>query len=219
MSVIATRPTLYERLPELYRQRDEALSPQYPLRAFVDAIDSVMQALAAQVGAQYDDLFIETCDDWVVAYLADLVGTSHLKGDPWTLRADVARTVKHRRRKGTLGAVESQVHALSGWAVHATLLRERMAWNQPLNHLRPDVGGGPPFGRAPYNQMTRPIRGGTATLRSPGCLSSARRSIRSPTSLTSSRRCSSSTRRSEGSPPTCRTWASSSGASPTSRHR
>ncbi|MGZ5236613.1 MAG: hypothetical protein ACXWCV_09915 [Caldimonas sp.] len=171
MSVIAPRPTLYERLPELYRQRDLEQTPSEPLRAFVDAIDSVLQALAAQVGAQYDDLFIETCDDWVVAYLADLVGTSHLKGDPWTLRADVARTVKHRRRKGTLGAVESQVHALSGWAVHAIELRERMAWNQPLNHLRPDVGGGAPFGRAPYNRMTRPIRGGTATLRSPAWLS------------------------------------------------
>jgi hypothetical protein len=171
VSVLTTRPTLYERLPELYRQRDEALTPREPLRAFLDAIDSVMQALAAQVGAQYDDLFIDTCDDWVVAYLADLVGTSHLKGDPWTLRADVARTVKHRRRKGTLGAVESQVHALSGWAVHAVELRERMAWNQPLNHLRPDVGGGSPFVVAPYNQMARPIRGGTAALRSPAWLS------------------------------------------------
>ncbi len=63
------------------------------------------------------------------------------------------------------------MHALSGWAVHAIELRERLAWNQPLNHLRPDVGGGAPFGRAPYNAMTRPIRGGTATLRSPAWLS------------------------------------------------
>ncbi len=171
MSVLATRPSLYERLPELYRQRDLEQTPLAPLRAFVGAIDTVLQALAAQVGAQYDDLFIDSCADWVVAYLADLVGTSHLKGDPWTLRADVARTVKNRRRKGTLGAVESQVHALSGWAVHASELRERMAWNQPLNHLRPDVGGGSPFGRAPFNQMTRPIRGGTAALRSPAWLS------------------------------------------------
>ncbi|MEO8525689.1 MAG: hypothetical protein ABI460_13280 [Caldimonas sp.] len=171
MSVLAPKPTLYERLPELYRQRDLEQTPLAPLRGFVGAIDSVLQALAAQVGAQYDDLFIDSCADWVVAYLADLVGTSHLKGDPWTLRADVARTVKNRRRKGTLGAVESQVHALSGWAVHAIELRERMAWNQPLNHLRPDVGGGSPFARAPYNQMTRPIRGGTAALRSPAWLS------------------------------------------------
>lgn len=169
--ILAPRPTLYERLPELYRQRDEAQTPAHALRAFVGALDSVFQALAARVGAQYDDLFIETCDDWLIAYLADLVGTSHLQGAPWTLRADVARTVKHRRRKGTLGAVESQVHTLSGWAVHAIELRERLAWNQPLNHLRPDVGGGAPFGTDPYRDIARPIRGGTATLRSPAWLS------------------------------------------------
>ena len=34
--------------------------------------------------------FIETCAPWVVPYIADLVGTSHLKGDPRTLRADTA---------------------------------------------------------------------------------------------------------------------------------
>src|SRR6476619_7490822 len=138
--VLATRPTLYERLPEVYRQRDAEQTPANALRAFIDAIDTALQALAARIGAQYDDLFIETCDDWVIAYLGDLVGTSHLNGEPWTLRADIARTVKHRRRKGTLGAVESQVHALSGWAVHAIELRERLAWNQPLNHLRPGIG-------------------------------------------------------------------------------
>ena len=169
--VLATRPTLYERLPEVYRQRDEEQTPAHALRAFVGAIDTVFQALAERVGAQYDDLFIETCDDWVIAYLADLVGTSHLKGDAWTLRADVARTVRNRRRKGTLGAVESQVHALSGWAVHAVELRERLAWNQPLNHLRPDIGGGTPFGVDPYRDIARPIRGGTASLRAPAWLS------------------------------------------------
>ena len=55
---------------------------------------TVMQALADRIGAQYDDLFIESCDDWLIPYLADLVGTSHLAGDPWTLRADVAREIR-----------------------------------------------------------------------------------------------------------------------------
>lgn len=162
---------LYDRLPELYRQRDEEQSPPRQLAAFVDAIDAIFQALADRVGAQYDDLFIERCDDWLIPYIADLVGTSHLSGDPWTLRADVARTVRHRRRKGTLGAVESQVHALSGWAVHAIELRERLAWNMPLNHLRPDAGGASPFRLPPNNDIRTPVRGGTAALRSPAWLS------------------------------------------------
>ena len=45
MSVISSTPTLYERLPEIYRQRDLDQTPREPLRAFVDAIDSVLQNL------------------------------------------------------------------------------------------------------------------------------------------------------------------------------
>ncbi len=171
MSLIAPAPTLYERLPEVYRQRDAEQSPPGPMRAMVDAIDGVLRALADRVGAQYEDFFIESCEDWVIPYLADLVGSSHLAGDPWTLRADVARTVRHRRRKGTLGAVESQVHVLTGWAAHAIELRERLAWNMPLNHLRPDAGGASPFRLPPNNDIRTPVRGGTAALRAPAWLS------------------------------------------------
>jgi len=164
-------PRLFERLPEIYRLRDAEQVPPGQLQAFVDAIDSVFTALRNRVEAQYDDLFIETCAPWLVPYIADLVGTSHLKGEPRTLRADVARTVYHRRRKGTLGAVESQVHALSGWAVHAVELRDRLGWNMHLNHLRPDKGGASPWQSAPDNDPRHPVRGGTAALRAPGWLS------------------------------------------------
>lgn len=164
-------PRLFERLPEIYRIRDTEQAPPGQLEALVDALDSVFSALCDRVEAQYDDLFIETCAPWVVAYIADLVGTSHLRGDPRTLRADVARTVFHRRRKGTLGAVESQVHALSGWAVHAIELRDRLAWNMHLNHVRPDKGGPSPWLTAPDNDPRHPVRGGTAALRAPAWLS------------------------------------------------
>ena len=145
---------LFQRLPEVLRQRDAEGTPPGQLQALVDAMDSVFVALRRRVEQQYDDLFIDTCDDWVVPYLADLVGTSHLAGDAQALRADVARTVFHRRRKGTLGA-----------------LRNRLAWNMHLNHLRPDAGGASPFGQAPANDPRRPVRGGTAALRAPAWLS------------------------------------------------
>jgi hypothetical protein len=163
------RRPLLERLPEIYRIRDAEQVPAGQLRAFLGAIESAMAALHARTDAQYHDLFIEHCDDWVVAYIADLVGTSRLSGDPWTLRADVARTVFHRRCKGTLGAVESQVFALSGWAAHAVEMRERLAWNQHLNHQRPDAGGQPPL--TLRTDITSPVRGGMATLRDPALLS------------------------------------------------
>ena len=163
------RLPLVQRLPEVYRIRDTEQSPPGQLDAFVAVIEDAFAALHARTDAQYHDLFIEHCDDWVVAYIADLLGTSRLSGDPWTLRADVARTVFHRRRKGTLGAVESQVFTLSGWAAHAVEMRERLAWNQHLNHQRPDAGGTPPLSLR--RNIGSPVRGGMAALRDPALLS------------------------------------------------
>ncbi len=163
------RKALFARLPEIYRIRDTEQQPPGQLQAFLGAIEEAMAALHARTDMQYHDLFVEHCDDWVLPYIADLLGTSHLAGDPWTVRADLARTVFHRRRKGTLGAVESQVFSLSGWAAHAVEMRERLAWHQHLNHQRPDVGATPPL--ALRSDPRAPVRGGMASLRDPALLS------------------------------------------------
>ena len=163
------RQQLFERLPEIYRIRDAEQRPAGQFEAYLGVLDEVMAEIRDNVESLYHDHFIETCDDWVVPYIADLLGTSHLSGDPWTLRADAARTVHHRRRKGTLGAIESLTHALSGWAVHSVELRERLLWNQHLNHQRPDAGGRPPL--LQRTNMSDPVRGGTVTLRDPAVLS------------------------------------------------
>ncbi|MBB3191864.1 hypothetical protein [Halomonas cerina] len=162
------RQRLFDRLPEIYHIRDAEQQPRGQLEAYMDALDGVLAGVRDNIETLYHDLFIDTCDDWVIPYIADLLGSSHLAGDPWTLRADVARTVHHRRRKGTLGAIESLSHALSGWAAHAVELRGNVAWNQHLNHQRPDVGGRPPLASTP---LMDPVRHGTITLRDPAWLS------------------------------------------------
>lgn len=164
-----SRLPLYQRLPEIYRIRDAEQSPPGQLEAYVGLMDEVFAAVRDNIEALYNDQFIETCADWVVPYIGDLLGTSHLSGDPWTLRADVARTIHHRRRKGTLGAIESLSFVLSGWAAHAVELRERLCWNQHLNHQRPDEGGTPPLTLVPG--IGDPVRGGTVNLRDPASLS------------------------------------------------
>ena len=163
------RQPMYRRLPEIYRIRDEEQQPVGQLAAYVGLFDEVHAAVRDSIEALGDDLFIDTCDDWVIPYIADSLGVSHLSGDPWTLRADVARTVHHRRRKGTLGAIESLTYALSGWAVHVVEMRERLLWNQHLNHQRPDEGGVPPLTRSRFLGDAR--RGGTVNLRDPALLS------------------------------------------------
>jgi hypothetical protein len=163
------RLPLFQRLPEIYRIRDTEQVPPGQLEAYVGLIDGVQTALHDDIAALYLDFFIETCNPWVIPYIADLLGTSHLSGDPHDLRADVARTVRNRRRKGTLGAIESVVHALSGWAVHAVEMRERLLWAQHLNHQRPDAGGVPPLSLV--TDIAAATRGGSVTLRDPALLS------------------------------------------------
>ena len=158
---------LYERLPEIYRIRDSELA-QYgrsgPLESYLRLAEYAFSAIHDNIEELYDNLFIETCDDWVVPYIGDSLGTSHLKGDPWNTRADVADTIALRRRKGTLGAIELLTYDLTEWGVHCVEMRENLAWCQHLNHRRPDDETG---GTGMY---TVP-RGGMATLRDPAMLS------------------------------------------------
>ena len=93
-------------------------------------------------------------------------------GDAWTLRADVADTIALRRRKGTLGAIELLSFILTKWGVHCVELLENLAWNQHLNHQRPDRGGVPPYGLPVLRSA--PVRGGTVNLRDPSLLLAVR---------------------------------------------
>lgn len=175
------RVRLYERLPEIYRIRDDELDPPHQLRQYVALVEEAYGAIRENIESLYHDLFIETCDEWVIPYIGDLLGTSHLSGLAETLRADVANTVELRRRKGTLGAIELLTHLLTRWGVHCVELRKNLVWNQHLNHQRPDKGGDPPYGLPPDTAPAdvpreptvrhRPIRGGTMTLRQPSTLS------------------------------------------------
>jgi hypothetical protein len=161
---------LFERLPEIHRTRDGEQEPPGQLEAYLRVIDGVFDAIHDDIRRLYDDLFVESASDWAVPYLGDLLGTSHLAGDPWTIRADVADTIALRRRKGTLAAIERLTFDLTGWGVHAVELRENLAWSQHLNHLRPDLGGRAGV-EAPGTRLAAPRRGGTVPVRDPAILS------------------------------------------------
>ena len=169
MRVSVPTVPLFERLPEIYRTRDAEQTPPNQLRAYLAAIEGPFGAVHEHIAQLYEDLFIDTCDDWVIPYLADLLGTTHLKGDPRTLRADVADTIALRRRKGTLGAIERLAVNLTGWACRGVELRENLSWSQHLNHQRPDAGGEPPYGDPTLSRFDMP-RGGTAPIRDPAAL-------------------------------------------------
>lgn len=164
-----SRKPLFERVPAVYRTRDADPARAGQFEAFIGLMDEVFAAIDADIDALYHDQFIETCADWMVPYIGDLLGVSPLKGDPFTLRADTARSVALRRRRGTLGAMESLAFNLAGWAAHAVEMRERLVWTQHLNHQRPDRGGEPP--QSLPRHLADPVRHGTVTLRDAGVLS------------------------------------------------
>ncbi len=163
------RVSLYSRLPEIYRIRDAEQTPAYQLRAYLSAVEEAYSAVHENIESLYHDLFIETCDDWVIPYLADLVGASHLKGEAWTLRADVADTIALRRRKGTLAVIERLAANLTGWPARGVELRDRLAWQQHLNHQRPDRDTNINIGLT-TTPFPLPPRGGTVPIRDPALL-------------------------------------------------
>src|SRR6185436_16581129 len=123
------RVPLFSRLPEIYRTKDaEQLQPNQ-LRDYLAVVEEAFGAIHQNIESLYHDLFIETCDDWIIPYIGDLLGTTHLSGEPRTLRADVADTIALRRRKGTLGAIELLTYNLTQWGVHTVELRENLVWN------------------------------------------------------------------------------------------
>ena len=64
----------------------------------------------------WEDQSIETCDDWVIPYIGDLLATNLVTNlDARGQRLDVAKTIYYRRRKGTLAILEEIAFDITGW--------------------------------------------------------------------------------------------------------
>ncbi len=129
---------LYGLLPEIYRLRD---APEGQLRALIEVLAEQIAVIEEDLAQLYDDQFIETCAEWVVPYLGELVGHRALYAvSPATAstRAEVANTIAYRRRKGTASVLEQLARDVTGWDAHVVELFRRVATNQWLNHPRPE---------------------------------------------------------------------------------
>lgn len=155
---------LYELMPVVYRMRDA--DQGYPLRDFLQVLARQANLLEQDITRLYNNWFIETCDDWVVPYIGDLLGYSLLPeaatladegahaarlGRVLAPRADVANTIDARRRKGTLSLLEDLARDAAGWPARAVEFYRLLGWTQHLDHQHPH-------------------RGGTADLRDPGVM-------------------------------------------------
>src|SRR4030095_330910 len=116
---------LYELLPAIYHIRDmgnklDDSSPQdygY-LKALLKVISDQAAVIDQNMDQLYDDQFIETCQEWVIPYIGDLVGTRGLitfPNAPFSERGQVAKTIAYRRRKGTAAVLEEVAYDVTGW--------------------------------------------------------------------------------------------------------
>jgi hypothetical protein len=125
---------LYSLLPAIYRIRDSERG--YPLRALLGLISAQASLVKTDIDGLWDDLFIETCADWVIPYIGDLVANNPIYGNIVRSRTDVAHTIYYRRRKGTLTMLEQLARDVTGWDAHAVAFFEELGWSQNLNHIR-----------------------------------------------------------------------------------
>ena len=70
--------TLYQLLPAVYRNRDAEAGGA--LQALIQVVAEQIAVLEEDLAQLYDDQFIETCADWVVPYIGDLIGYRQLHG-------------------------------------------------------------------------------------------------------------------------------------------
>jgi hypothetical protein len=106
---------LWEWIPAIHRELDEAEGGK-ALRAFVEALASRAALLKRSHDRLWDDQSIELADDWAIPYIADLVATRLVSAlNPRARRADVAKTIYYRRRKGTLAVLEQLIADMTGW--------------------------------------------------------------------------------------------------------
>ena len=145
---------LYELLPAVHRLRDADRG--YPLRALLQVISEQVNIVDADIAQLYENWFVETCQDWVVPYIGDLVGFTPLfdVGEPSSVqkaralarerilipRREVANTVRFRRRKGTVAILEDLATAVAGWPGRALEFYRLLSFTQNINYLRLDRG-------------------------------------------------------------------------------
>ena len=163
----ALRDKLFQLLPAYIRELDGpdrlgANDPPGPLQALLRVIEEQADAIDGDITQLFNDAFIETCEPWAIPYIGDLVGTtplfdeSRIRGGETAKelfgnlngpsfrpqiglgnRADVAKTIYFRRRKGTLPMLEELARDVTGWPAHAAEFFQRLQWNQRVkNHLR-----------------------------------------------------------------------------------
>src|SRR5262249_36281689 len=112
---------IYALLPAIDRIRDVAVDDGVqggPLRALLSVVAGEVAVLEENLTQLYEDQFIETCAEWVVPYIGDLLGIrpqQPIRSGAFSERAFVANILAARRRKGTILMLEEVARDATLW--------------------------------------------------------------------------------------------------------
>lgn len=131
---------LWNMIPAIYRTLDtDAFNSNGPLREMVNRIGASAAVLRRSIDRLWEDQSIETCDDWVIAYIGDLLATNLVNSlDARGQRLDVANTVYYRQRKGTVAILEEIAADITGWNARVVEFFRRMG--RTRHNFDPPVG-------------------------------------------------------------------------------
>ncbi|HWD09487.1 MAG TPA: hypothetical protein VHA57_10375 [Actinomycetota bacterium] len=132
---------LWSLLPAVYRTDDsDAYGSAGPLQELLNRVGAQVAVVRRSLDRLWADQSIETCDDWVIPYIGELLGTNLVNGlDARGHRLDVAKTIHYRRRKGTLAVLEELARDVTGWDAHVVEGFRRLG--RTRHGLDPMVGG------------------------------------------------------------------------------
>ncbi len=111
MSRFWTTQRMLDHLPAVYRERDAEAAArlglpegQGPLFALLDAIAEQVGLVEDQIAQTYDNWFVETCEDWLLPHLAELLAIDNIPdfpGNDISPRRYIANMLAYRAGKGT----------------------------------------------------------------------------------------------------------------------
>src|SRR5262249_58945648 len=110
-----------------------------PLREMVNRIGAQAAILRRDFDRLLENQSIEACDDWVIPYIGDRIGTNLVASlDARGRRLDVAKTIYYRRRKGTVAVLEELAHDITGWDARVVEFFRRLG--RTRHGLDPPIG-------------------------------------------------------------------------------
>jgi hypothetical protein len=152
---------LWDWIPEIYRTEDGLADNPGVLRGLVESLGPALATARRSVDRLWEDQFAEFADDWALPYIGALVGTRLVNAlNRRGRRADVARTIHYRRRKGTITVLELLIRDIAGW--DGVVVESFRRLGRTVHRLDPPQVGP---GATPAGRVTRTPPFGCADLR------------------------------------------------------